>query len=535
MNKKINIIVTLLLFSCPSLFGRWYSAKKQGLFESEMKVMEMGDASVFRNKVLAGLANEKSESELSKDYFLIGMSYFYEGEYSKAWENVLNSQKLFMLEEEKYFNQIVPYQYSISKDFKEFANDRCVVRLKGKTHIMKDDVFELMEKALNMVSEVFDYVPEDKILIEIYDSKEEFAYASTLGQSVLENSGAVGICKFNKLMILSPQQLLLGFRWKDTIAHELNHLIINRISKVNCPLWLHEGIARYYDTRWRSKKDGIYYLTFSQKAKLVEAVKEDKLVAFERMHPSLVYLDTQEEMNIAFAQVASVVDYLVRTYGDEIIQKLLASLENYELNDAFKQLIKMDFSQLEKTWLNYVKGWPDEEDQGALLDSNIFDKELDEIKKFVGADLQGNIRLGDKFFKNNNYLLAQKQYEKALSKESNNPVILNKLSKAYLMQNEYKEAEKQLLKSMEKNPNYVTSYTLLGDLYFELGRSDDAKAAFEESAAINPFNPHVRKRLALLYIESGNLPDARRELEICNVLSPGDSEVNEGLRIIEDK
>ena len=101
-------------------------------------------------------------------------------------------------------------------------------------------------------------------------------------------------------MIISPQQLAFGYRWLDTLAHEYAHYLVNLLSAGRCQLWMHEGIAKYLETRWRLNDPE--FLTPGNRTELARAVKDDYLVPFSRMAPSMVYLKDQTEVRKAFSE-----------------------------------------------------------------------------------------------------------------------------------------------------------------------------------------------------------------------------------------
>ena len=55
---------------------------------------------------------------------------------------------------------------------------------------------------------------------------KELAAVSTLTEEEIRTSGTVAVCKFGKLMMLSPKALLKGYDWLDTAAHEYTHLVL---------------------------------------------------------------------------------------------------------------------------------------------------------------------------------------------------------------------------------------------------------------------------------------------------------------------
>ena len=45
--------------------------------------------------------------------------------------------------------------------------------------------------------------------------------------------------------------LTTGYDWLDTVSHEYVHLVVSRKSRNTVPIWMHEGLAKYLESRWR--------------------------------------------------------------------------------------------------------------------------------------------------------------------------------------------------------------------------------------------------------------------------------------------
>ena len=54
-------------------------------------------------------------------------------------------------------------------------------------------------------------------------------------------------------MITSPLNVANGYTWADTIAHEYIHLVVSKMTHNEIPIWLHEGIAKFYESAWKSQ------------------------------------------------------------------------------------------------------------------------------------------------------------------------------------------------------------------------------------------------------------------------------------------
>ena len=154
-------------------------------------------------------------------------------------------------------------------------------------------------------------------------------------------------------MVVSPKSLPLGYRWMDALVHEYIHLIVNEITHTQAELWLQEGTARYLETSYRVQPP--FFLTPHQKTKLIEAQEEDRLISFDRMSPSLVYLDSQEEVSLAFAEVSYSISYLMAKKGNKKFTSFLKNLNKMSFSKAFEKIYKMSPHQFEKTWQNHLK------------------------------------------------------------------------------------------------------------------------------------------------------------------------------------
>jgi tetratricopeptide (TPR) repeat protein len=85
--------------------------------------------------------------------------------------------------------------------------------------ILVAHALETLEKTYQAVGAELGYFPKEKVRVEIAPDAPSFNAISTLSLRDIEETGAVGICKFNKLMIISPRALSFGYRWLDSLSH----------------------------------------------------------------------------------------------------------------------------------------------------------------------------------------------------------------------------------------------------------------------------------------------------------------------------
>jgi tetratricopeptide (TPR) repeat protein len=376
---------------------------------------------------------------------------------------------------------------TVTKDLQRFESKNFILFVPPDQAFLASYALPSLEKSADYLASAFGSRPTEKIRVEIYPTTEDFSKASTLSMETLKRSGAIGICKFHRLMIVSPQALPMGFRWLDALSHEYLHLNINELSDSQAELWLHEGTARYFETAYRLTPPD--YLTPHQQTQLLEALDKNELVPFAKMSPSMVYLKDQDQVSLAFAQVAHAVSVLIRENSEKKFVLFLRDLAKTPFPEAFQKNFKMTVPAFEEKLKTVLAKEKWERTRGTLSDEVRF-AGLNEAD-VIGADVQGRVRLGDRFRLRQNYEAALIEYNKALADEPDNAVILLKAAKTYLALGKKDKAIESLRRAAKTNPNYETPHMELALLV----DSDEAMAHLMEAIAINPFDPRIQPRI----------------------------------------
>ncbi|HRY29682.1 MAG TPA: tetratricopeptide repeat protein [Elusimicrobiota bacterium] len=453
----------------------------------------------------------------------------YRGNYGPARDRLreISGQDEWCLSRGKYLDGLL----AASDDFVETGSEHFRIRTSPNDAFLAEYVQRALENSHSKMAEVFHLEPSSGVVVEIYPTETRFSRASTLSPETLERSGAIGICKFRRLMVLSPQATPMGYRWLDALSHEYVHFLINEISGTLCPLWLHEGVARYYETAWR--RAGPFEHTPAAETQLARAAQKQPddpsaLVRFQRMEPSMVYLDNQEQVSLAFTEVSDAVAYLLEEFSPEKLFELLAAFRKYPREEAFERMLGMSEEDFEEAWRDSLKDRSWVTSRGAM-DQKISLRPMDETE-FLGPDVRGHIRLGDRLRQQDQMAAALVEYKKALEREPDNGVALLKTARVFLALGNESEAEEALRHAVKKNPAYVTPYAVLGGVLSEQGRYEEAQPVLEEGLEINPFHPELHRALGLIAVDIGHFSAARKSLELALRLNPNDSELREVLR-----
>ncbi len=444
-----------------------------------------------------------------------GMKRFYSQDYSGAIQYMENALRDNPDPEALKFLEFVRFTKQAAAELIPFENERFILWVHPSDKVLSNYAFDALDAAYETIGPALGYFPDKKITVEIYPASESFNIASSLSKRDMETSGAVGICKFNKIMMISPRCLAFGFRWLDTLCHEYTHYAIAGVTGNNCPLWLHEGISRYCDTIWRTG-DIEHSLYLTPQSRNILADNKERLISFSAMEPSLVKLETQEDVALAFAQVSTAVDLI----GLPAIKKILSELgKGKSVNESFVNVLGKSVSEFEKENSSYIIHANFEKTSGAALDSTkLKSPGADEISEFVPLSVKNYILLGDRFLKNGFYSACEKEYLKAETYEPNNPVVLNKLGKLLISKGDVQSAEMKFRQAILSNPNYLPCYIHLADILFSRGSYSEAAEMYEQAYHINPFHPGIHQNLAECY-DSLKMPEkAKREYTVVREL-----------------
>jgi len=97
------------------------------------------------------------------------------------------------------------------QDFKTYTSPHFMVRLQDERDgVLVEYALAALEKAYEVLGRDLGQRPSTRVRIEIFPDHERFHAASSLSKRDIEVAGAVGICKFDKVMLLSPRVLLRG-------------------------------------------------------------------------------------------------------------------------------------------------------------------------------------------------------------------------------------------------------------------------------------------------------------------------------------
>lgn len=434
--------------------------------------------------------------------------------------------------------------------FTEHRQGMFVVRTTPRDEILVPYAFEALAGAAKAMKEEFGFEPTSPVVVEMYPTRRAFIAASTLTREEVETSGTLAICHFHRIMMLSPGVLARGYDWMDALCHEYVHYTVYSVGGGSIPVWLHEGIAKHLETRWRSPDP--LPLDPHSTSVLAEGIETGRWVTFEQMHPSMAKLPSGELVSLAFAEVATTAGMLRAEQGGDALRALVLKVrdERGDVDEALTKLWGFGFSGMEARALAHAKSLPllripglvvfgreaeggkpkafDFADEGEKPD----DPEA-QARRIADRQAQDWVLLADRLKGRRMLQAALIEYDKALARlGQSEPMVANKKAHALLLMSRPRDAVAVLEQSLKYAPDMAATLDNLAEARLALAAASkdessadaDRRAALElarRSERINPFSMDTHVRLASLYERFGRPDDAARSRERIALLRQG--------------
>jgi tetratricopeptide (TPR) repeat protein len=390
----------------------------------------------------------------------------------------------------------------------------------GPDEVIAELAGEVLDAAWQAIGDDLGLRPSDPIRVELLGSPSDLAKLSPLTETEIETTGTIALSKYNKLMVVSPRATVFGYPWMDTLAHEYTHLLVSRLSADSVPVWLHEGLARFEQTRWRNAPE--IELTASERVLLTSAIKKRRFIGLDEMHPSMAKLPSQEAAALAYAQVYTLVAFVHAKVGYAGLREILAAQENGKsAKRAVSDAYGATWSELDKRWQRYLRTLDLTTPRLVKTRQIRFGKggrESDNLGlEQVAARSRKHARLGGMLRSRNLMDAAVIEYEKALTLSPQDPYVTGRLARTLVELGRNDRAIELATPLAHLDESDPVPAVTLGIAHAARQQWKPAAAAFEQALRTSPFDPTTRCGLAEVYRELAD-PRLGREKRACTRL-----------------
>jgi tetratricopeptide (TPR) repeat protein len=377
----------------------------------------------------------------------------------------------------------------------------------GVDEILVPDLIDTVSRTVATVGEDLGYHIEHPVVVQILPQSDDLAVLTGLTQKEIRTSGTIAVCKYGRLMVTSPRATLLGYSWLDTVSHELVHMLISEKTYNRTPIWLHEALAKFEDSRFRHGEP-LYRegLPPYEESLLAAAVRTNTLITFEQMHPSMALLPSQEAAALAFAEVFMAAEFLYERGGYPKLRTLLSVLgsgrSDYQAIEQVYGLSEKDFVAHYREWLRQqplrqLRADALLDRREPLLSSDAVHLERS-LTRTHQLDLRDFFHLGQLLRAQNRPAASVIEFQKAVQKtgpdNAARSVLQDKLGLALLAIGQLDQARPAFEDSLRNNPQDLEAHRGMGAVL----RKDDPYKAFlhlKEALRINPLDPRIHAQL----------------------------------------
>jgi len=518
-----------LLLACAfsSVLTLGARAEAQAL-ERSIRALEMNDIDAA-DRALRELSDGEAASP--EGGFQRGLVHFYAGRYDAAVRDmeqaVADAPRAAQLAEWRRLLAWATSARDITRDFEEArsSDGRYVVRYRpGPDAVLVPYALDALAAADRAIQSQLGIQLPAPIRLEVYPSARTLADVSSLTLEHIQTTGTVALCKWNRLMIASPRSLLYGYPWLDTINHELVHLALSYASRNHAPVWFHEGLAKLFERTWRGLAPAAY-LAPPTETLLLNAAHEKRLITFERMHPSIAMLPSQEDAALAFAQVVTFLERFRERFGDLGLTRTIRQLaEGLDVRLALASVAAEPFGELEAQWRATLtkqdrpEGAPSKSKELPMrfVESGATDESLDVAE----GRARKHLRVGDLLWGRRHTLAAAREYGTAQRFAPSDPILASRVARASLAGRDPERALAAVEAALREHPQHAPLHALRGAALVALARANQAYEPLLEAVRLNPFDPEPHCLMARLdAAASGHSASERaREQRACALL-----------------
>ncbi len=234
-------------------------------------------------------------------------------------------------------------------DWQMLSSDRLTLYWYQGDRAFGEALFDQANKTLDQIESEAGVKVEVPVKIFIYGSFDDLHDAIAVGAQ--EWTGGQAFTDQGVVVIgVSPGDLDYGL---VATPHELTHLVIHQATDNpfgDIPRWLDEGLAVYMsgelDASWRGYRDMV-----------TRSARQGNLMTLQTLSSS--FPADSEQAGLAYAESGSVVEFIIKHYGQKAMAHLLEIFSQGALyDDALEQALGVDTWGLDNAWRQSIGASP---------------------------------------------------------------------------------------------------------------------------------------------------------------------------------
>ena len=364
----------------------------------------------------------------------------------------------------------------------------------------------LEEEVYPELTKLYGFEPEGKSLFEIFNrSRNTNGHGWFSARMVgLPYVGTVGACAGKMVALASPNDMPQKFNWARVLKHEFVHVLNLQQSRFNIPHWYTEALAVESEGGQRPAE-------WNQL--LAERVPKGELFNLDTINLGFVRPKTSLNWQMAYCQAQLYAQYMVKTYGDDALAKMLAAYrDNLTTKEALRRCFNVEQATFERGYLVFVRNIAKDLSTASPTDEIAFSQLMRQHRE-KPDDPEAASQLAAVYLQQEKYPEARKLIDVVLAKSPQHPRANYVRARLHLVVGEESEAVARLDDSLDREKPDAAALTLLASLKFKLGEAAAAEELYALGHKKFPHDPKWGKALAKIYLVTKNEPKLAESLE----------------------
>ena len=357
--------------------------------------------------------------------------------------------------------------------YKVVTTDHFVIRVDTKADaILAEYMAEYLEEVYVELVKIYGYEPPTRTTFEIYhDSKgltaHEWFSARMVGLPWIQTIGAsTGMM----VAMASPTAVKQPYNWARVVKHEFVHIVTLQQTGFNIPHWFTEALA--------VTSEGLERPAIWNRL-LLERVPAGKIAKLDELNHIFVRPETPENWQFAYCQSRLYAQYMIETYGEGVIAKLLDCYRrNLTTSAAIKEVFGISADEFHAGYVKFLEKLVAE----MAVATPAKTQTLAELEKAHLADEKDAAKMAayaDGLFKAKRHEDARELAEQAATLNPKEPLAAVVLAELELLGKDTESAASLLEAVFDDKTPHPRVLGLLGKVCLTRGRYDDAVQIFE--------------------------------------------------------
>lgn len=228
-------------------------------------------------------------------------------------------------------------QIALEEDMRDIETENFNISMYRDYGLDEHELTDILTEVSGKVGRDLDFYPPHRTRIVFYDEKDF--------REVFDETGVVrafydGAIRMHLTETFQTQGL------KALIAHEYTHAVISMITGVNCPVWIHEGLAVYQQSR---------YEPVSLSA-LKSAIVQGRDISIYEIESNFGNYAELDKLTLSYQAAYSLMRFMIDRWGLSSVRDFLDSLATGKhYANAVDEVYYVTLRSLERMWLDDLR------------------------------------------------------------------------------------------------------------------------------------------------------------------------------------